>query len=134
MERRRLYRSAHDKKILGVAGGIAEYFNTDSSLVRLIFVISIFAGTAGLWIYLILALFMKYNPDYTDPEYEQQAPKLYRARQGAVLFGVCRGLSNYYNLDCTVLRILVVLLSFFGVGLIFYICAGLIIPIEPQNS
>lgn len=54
MEAKRLYRSTSDKKIAGVAGGLAEYFMMDPLLVRLIFVVLVFAGGGGGLIYLIL--------------------------------------------------------------------------------
>jgi phage shock protein PspC (stress-responsive transcriptional regulator) len=42
---RRLRRSTTDRQIAGVCGGMAEYFGTDATLVRLIWVVlSIFAG------------------------------------------------------------------------------------------
>ncbi|MCR4958119.1 MAG: PspC domain-containing protein, partial [Prevotella sp.] len=37
MEQKRYYLSETDKKIAGVCGGIAEYFNVDSLLVRVAF-------------------------------------------------------------------------------------------------
>ena len=45
---KKLYRSETDKKLGGVAGGLAEYFQKDSTLVRLLFVLAIFLswGTA----------------------------------------------------------------------------------------
>jgi len=54
MESKRLYRSITDRKIAGVAGGLAEYFVMDPLLVRLIFVVAVFAGGGGFLIYLIL--------------------------------------------------------------------------------
>ena len=72
MEKKRLYKSATDKKIAGVCGGIAEYFNIDSTIVRLIAVALIFFGTGGFWAYLIAMIVMPdapkddgYTP-YTD--------------------------------------------------------------------
>lgn len=50
---RRLTLSATDKKIAGVCGGLAEYFNTDATLVRLIFVVLIMLGGSGVIVYLI---------------------------------------------------------------------------------
>lgn len=42
---RRLRRSTTDRQIAGVCGGMAEYFNTDATLMRLIWVVlSIFVG------------------------------------------------------------------------------------------
>ena len=55
---KKLYKSNTDKKLCGVCGGIAEYLNMDSTIVRLILVLAIvFAGT-GLLAYIIAALVM----------------------------------------------------------------------------
>lgn len=55
---KKLYKSSTDKKLAGVCGGIAEYFNIDSTLVRLIWVFfAVFVG-AGLLAYIIAALVM----------------------------------------------------------------------------
>ena len=54
MEPKRFYRSTIDKKVAGVAGGLADYFEIDSLLVRLIFVILALAGGGGVLIYIIL--------------------------------------------------------------------------------
>ena len=53
---KKLYRSETDKKFFGVCGGIAEYFNIDSTLVRLIWAIAIFCLGTGLLAYIIAAL------------------------------------------------------------------------------
>ena len=53
---KKLHASKDDKLILGICGGIAESIGMNSNLVSLIFIASIFAGSAGLWIYLILAV------------------------------------------------------------------------------
>ncbi len=53
---KRLYRSRQDQKIAGVCGGIAEYFGIDSTIVRLLWLVSIFAFGTGLLIYIIAAL------------------------------------------------------------------------------
>lgn len=55
----RLHRS-QDKVIAGVCGGLAEYFRTDPSIVRIIYVlVSIFsAAFPGILVYLILWLIM----------------------------------------------------------------------------
>ncbi|MDE5740446.1 MAG: PspC domain-containing protein [Bacteroidaceae bacterium] len=53
---KRFYLSATDKKIGGVCGGIAEYLNVDSLLVRIAFVVLFFGLGTGLWAYLLLWL------------------------------------------------------------------------------
>ena len=59
---RRLYRSRRDRKILGVCGGIAEYFGIDSTLVRLVLVLLILVGGGGVLAYFIAALVLRENP------------------------------------------------------------------------
>ena len=62
MNGKRLYKSAHDRKLAGVCGGIAEYFGIDSTLVRLAVAgMVIFAG-AGLWVYIIAAFIIPEPP------------------------------------------------------------------------
>jgi phage shock protein C len=55
--RKQLYRS-NNKMILGVCAGLAEYFNLDPVLVRLLFMILTLMGGPGLLLYLILAAVM----------------------------------------------------------------------------
>ena len=58
---KKLYKSATDKKLCGVCGGIAEYFNIDSTLVRLGLVAFTCFGGSGLLAYIIAAIVMP-NP------------------------------------------------------------------------
>lgn len=53
---KRLYRSKENRYIAGVCGGIAEYFNLDPTIVRLIWIIITALGGAGLLAYIICAL------------------------------------------------------------------------------
>lgn len=56
MESKKLYLSDTDKKISGVCGGIGEYFNVDSTLIRLAWVFfTIFTAFFGGVIAYILA-------------------------------------------------------------------------------
>ena len=50
----RLYRSANDKVIAGVCGGLASYFKIDPALVRLAFLVFALAGGASILLYLVL--------------------------------------------------------------------------------
>ncbi len=58
---RRLYRSRTQKKIAGVCGGIAEYFQVDVTLVRLLALLLFFTG-GGLLIYIIAAIVIPEEP------------------------------------------------------------------------
>lgn len=51
---RKFYRNPLDKSIAGVCSGLAQYLSVDTLLMRIIFVVALFMGSAGFWIYIIL--------------------------------------------------------------------------------
>lgn len=55
---KKLYRIEDGKKIAGVCGGIAEYFNVDPTLIRLLWVMLFFMAGTGLLAYFVAALIM----------------------------------------------------------------------------
>ena len=61
---KRLYRSATDRKMNGICGGIAEYFGVDSTLVRLAFVLLTLAGGPGLLLYIVMWAIVPENPNH----------------------------------------------------------------------
>ena len=56
MSNKKLYKSAVNRMLCGVCGGIAEYFNIDPTLVRLVWVIITLMGGAGILAYIIAAI------------------------------------------------------------------------------
>jgi phage shock protein C len=52
--------------LAGVAGGVAEYFDLDPSLVRILFVASIFFGGIGLLLYIGMAIIVPFEPASAD--------------------------------------------------------------------
>lgn len=52
-EVKKLTRSMSDKKIAGVCGGLAKFFNIDPT-VRIVALIALLCGSVGFWIYLIV--------------------------------------------------------------------------------
>ena len=56
MEGKKLYKSNTDKKIAGVCGGIAEYFNLDPTVVRLAWVAFCALGGSGILAYILAAI------------------------------------------------------------------------------
>lgn len=62
---KKLYRSKTERKLAGVCGGIAVYFNIDPTIVRLIwaFVSLMSASVPGILIYVICALVIPDEPD-----------------------------------------------------------------------
>lgn len=62
MNKKRLTKNAYDKKIFGVCSGIADYFEVDPTLIRLGWVLCIFAFGTGIFAYLISAFIMPEDP------------------------------------------------------------------------
>jgi phage shock protein PspC (stress-responsive transcriptional regulator) len=57
--------------------------------------------------------------------------KLYRSKRSRIIAGVCGGIGEYLDVDPTLVRLLWVLLSFQGIGIIVYAIAWVIVPEEP---
>lgn len=66
---KKLYKSNTDKKLDGICGGIAKYFDIDSSVIRLAWVVFTLLGGSGLPAYIICAIVIPREPDnYVDAE------------------------------------------------------------------
>lgn len=64
MSGKRLYRTEGPYKMLaGVCGGVAEYFDVDPSLVRVLWVLAVFMGSLGFWAYVACAFILPKKSD-----------------------------------------------------------------------
>ena len=62
IENKKLYRSVEDRMVGGVCAGIADFFDIDPTIVRLVFVLGFFASISGLfWAYIIMMIVV---PEY----------------------------------------------------------------------
>jgi phage shock protein C len=67
MQNQRLYRSRDERMLAGVAGGLAQFFSIDPSIIRLIFVVLALAGGPGLLIYIIMWIVVPEEPVGPQP-------------------------------------------------------------------
>ena len=63
---KRLYRSRSDRMIAGVCGGIGEFTHVDSTLIRILFVLLMFAGGMGIFLYLAMIVIVPETPVSSD--------------------------------------------------------------------
>lgn len=71
MNPRRLYRSSNDRILAGVAAGVADYFDVDPAIVRIIWFLSVFfTGTLTFWTYLVMIVVIPIEPS----EWPAQSP------------------------------------------------------------
>ena len=61
--KKKLYKSVKDRKLTGVCGGIAEYFDIDSSIVRIVWLVLILCAGTGILAYIICAIVLDDNPN-----------------------------------------------------------------------
>jgi len=59
---RKLYRSKTNRQVAGVCGGLAEYFNLDVTLIRVLFVLLAVLGGSGLVIYIAMWIIVPKEP------------------------------------------------------------------------
>jgi phage shock protein C len=61
---------------------------------------------------------------------------LVRSRKGRMLGGVCAGVADYFGVDVTLVRVIVVVIAVItgGVGVLAYLAAWAIIPGEGEKS
>ncbi len=59
---KKLYKSRRNKMVDGVCGGIAEYFNLDPTVVRLLWVLFCAMGGSGILVYLVAAIIIPPDP------------------------------------------------------------------------
>ena len=59
---RKLYRSKTNRQVAGVCGGLAEHFNLDATLIRVLFVVLAVLGGSGLIIYVAMWIIVPKEP------------------------------------------------------------------------
>ena len=67
---RRLYRCRENRVLAGVAAGVAEFFDLDPTLVRLLWFLSIFVGGLGILLYIGMAIIVPLEPAGVGPATE----------------------------------------------------------------
>ncbi len=60
---KRLYRSRRDRKIAGVCGGLAEYFDIDPTLVRILWAVLVLGAGTGILAYILFWIIVPEAPE-----------------------------------------------------------------------
>jgi phage shock protein C len=132
---KRLVRKPASGRIGGVCAGIADYLDTDVTLVRLLWVIlSIVPGgfIGGLIGYLAAWIIM---PESPEPVVAPAGVKrLTRSETDKQIAGVCGGLADYFKVDPTLVRVVWAVLTIVPgaivLGILAYLVAWFIMPTD----
>lgn len=103
---KRLYRNENDKVLGGVCSGLANYFNIDVVVVRVIFAILFFAFGFGFLPYIIMWVAV---PSSSSTQIGGTKKKLFRDPDDKLIAGVCSGIGNYFGINAWIPRVLFLL-------------------------
>lgn len=138
-QRRRLTRLPDEGKLGGVCAGLAAYFNTDVTLIRLAWVIlSIVPGVIVGGVIAYLAAWIVLPKAAGVAERLPPRRQLVRSTADRKIAGVCGGLAEYLGVDSTVVRLAWIVLSIYPgavvCGILAYVIAWVVIPPAPTPT
>jgi len=102
---KRLFRNENDKVLGGVCSGLANYFNIDVVVARIIFVILLFSGI-GFLTYIIMWIAV---PSSSTEQIGGSRRKLFRDPDEKMIGGVCSGIGHYFGIHPWIPRTLFLL-------------------------
>ena len=102
---KRLFRDENDKVLGGVCSGLANYFNIDVVIARIIFVVLLFSGV-GFLTYIIMWIAV---PSSATTQIGGTRKKLFRTPDEKLVAGVCSGIGNYFGINAWIPRVLFLL-------------------------
>jgi phage shock protein C len=130
---RRITRVPERGRIAGVCAGLASYFDTDVTLIRLTWIIlSIVPGLllGGAIVYGVCWILLPVAGPQERHIY--RGPRLMRSVTDRQIAGVCAGLADYIGVDVTIVRVVSVVLAVYpGAiigGVIAYLIGWMVIP------
>ena len=110
---KRLYRIPSEGKIAGVAAGVAEYFDIDVTLMRLLFVAAVLlTGGAMIVVYIIFALVLPVEGRSSSKSFDEKVETFAEEMKTS---GRVRNVGNYTGIFLVILGLWLLLGQFFPV-------------------
>ena len=67
--------------------------------------------------------------------FERGSRKVYRSRNDRIVFGVCGGIADYYNIESLWVRVVFIFLGITGaIGFALYLALALLMPLDPEGG
>lgn len=68
-------------------------------------------------------------------ELDYRPRKIYRSRKDRIIFGVCGGIAEYYNIESLWVRVVFIFLGITGaIGFVLYIALAILMPLNPDKA
>jgi phage shock protein PspC (stress-responsive transcriptional regulator) len=134
---KKLQRDTQNRVLGGVCSGLANYFNIDPALVRVLFVIALLAFSAGFWLYIILWIVMPAGKMVESQEFAEMADgeETYRIKESkANRSGLTAGLILIIAGGCFLLGNLVPQFSWRTFWPIMLIALGVILIVPHKDN
>jgi phage shock protein PspC (stress-responsive transcriptional regulator) len=100
--KKRLFRDENHKLVGGVCSGVANYFDIDIAIVRVVFLILLFSFGIGFIPYIILWIAV---PSSATTVIGSRRKKLYRDIDEKYVGGVASGIANYFGINVWIPRV-----------------------------
>ncbi len=114
---KKLKRDKSDKVLGGVCSGMANYFEIDPVVVRVLAILAFIFYGIGLLVYLVLWIAL---PGSESQQKNNIKSRIYRDPEHKVIGGVAAGLAAYFKVDVIIFRIIFLLpLLGFGISRMF---------------
>ena len=78
-------------------------------------------------------LSFKKNLRKDDNDMDNSYKRLEKSSTNRMICGVCGGIGNYFNIDPTIIRLLMVIFGCTGTGIVAYFIAAIVIPNEGEG-
>jgi phage shock protein C len=128
----KLYRSRSDHYLAGICGGLGDYLEIDSTVIRLLFIfLWIMTGIVPLTIaYVISIWIIPLQPSDAEPSTYR---RFYRSNKNKMIAGICGAIAEKRDIDPTVVRLMAVLICLIT-GIvpltIIYMIGWMILPLK----
>ncbi len=123
---KKLFRDVNRKILGGVCSGLGHYFSIDPLWPRLLLAL-LTIGTSGILVFVYIVLWIVL-PGADMPE-ETSIKKMYRDPDKKVVGGVAAGVAAFFGSDVSLIRVLFVIITFFGgLGIALYIILWIALP------
>lgn len=104
--KKRLFRDENHSIVGGVCSGVANYFDVDVSIVRVVFLILLFSFGIGFIPYIILWIVV---PSSATAVIGSRKKKLYRDGDDKYVGGVAQGIAHYFGINVWIPRLIFLL-------------------------
>jgi phage shock protein C len=98
-QQRRFYRSQTNKVIAGVCGGLGEYLNVDTTIIRLLWILLTIMGGSGIIVYILAYFIVPERPVSPETATAPNPSDFTAARIFGILFVAVGGIILLDNLD-----------------------------------